>query len=180
MAILNILKFPDERLRTKATPVERVDKSIQRLASDMLETMYHAEGIGLAATQVDVHKALLVADVDRERSMGQNDPLCLINPELIEQRGETQFEEGCLSVPGCSAMVKRAEQITVRALGLDGKSMTLEADGLLAICIQHEMDHLQGKLFIDHLSPLKRSLVLAKMRKVRRSALDKSKQAVAV
>ena len=166
MAILKILKFPDARLRHKAVAVERVDDTIRQLASDMLETMYSAEGIGLAATQVNVHRQVLVADVYRERSEKANNPVCLINPELIESAGGIEFEEGCLSVPGCTAMVRRAERIKVSALDTDGKSFTVDADGLLAICIQHEMDHLQGKLFIDHLSPLKRERVLEKMRKI--------------
>lgn len=177
MAILDIVRFPDARLRKKAAPVEHVDDSIRTLVEDMLETMYDAYGIGLAATQVDVQKAVLVADVDRKRSEKRKAPICLINPKIVDKQGKTEFEEGCLSIPGCSAMVQRAERIVVDALDADGDEFTLDADGLLAICVQHEIDHLQGKLFIDHLSPIKRTRVIEKMRKAQ---AQRSESATAV
>ncbi len=161
MAILNILRFPDPRLRLVAKPVQTVDSSIHRLLDDMLETMYAAPGIGLAATQVNVHKRVLVADVSSE----QNNPVFLINPEIITAEGEEEMEEGCLSVPDIHEVVKRAERIRVRYLDRDGKSVEMEADGLLAVCIQHEIDHLNGKLFVDYLSPLKRNRIRKKLEK---------------
>ncbi|RMF95136.1 MAG: peptide deformylase [Gammaproteobacteria bacterium] len=164
MAILKILEYPDPRLRTRAAPVEAVDEDIRRLAADMLETMYAAPGIGLAATQVDVHKRLLVLDISEDRSQ----PLCLINPEILEADGCAAGEEGCLSVPGYTETVERAAQIRVRALDLDGESREIEADGLLAVCIQHEMDHLEGKLFVDYLSELKRQRLRKRLEKSRR------------
>jgi peptide deformylase len=164
MATLDILVYPDPRLRTRAVPVEAVDDDIRQLAADMLETMYEAPGIGLAATQVNVHKRLLVADVSEDRS----DPHVLINPEIIEKDGVEVMEEGCLSVPGFFEKVERADRIKVRALGLDGEPHELEADGLLAVCIQHEMDHLEGKLFVDYLSQLKRQRIRKKLEKGRR------------
>ena len=165
MSKLNILIFPDSRLRTKAQPIEQVDDEVRQLASDMLETMYDAAGIGLAATQVDVHRRLLVADVSAEGS----EALVLINPEIVEKQGEQLHDEGCLSVPGIYAQVARAEKIRVSALNLDGERFETEADGLLAICIQHEMDHLNGVLFVDYLSPLKKRLVRKKLLKMKRA-----------
>ena len=164
MALLTILEFPDERLRNKAVPVEAFDDSLKQLASDMLETMYQAPGIGLAATQVNVHKSLVVIDISDEK----NAPLILINPELIQSSGQEESEEGCLSVPGFFETVKRADAIRIKAQDLDGKSFEMEADGLLAVCIQHEMDHLKGKLFVDYLSPLKRQLARKKVKKEQR------------
>jgi peptide deformylase len=166
MALLDILHYPDKRLRTVAEPVEVVDDSIRKLVDDMLETMYAAPGIGLAATQVNVHKRVLVMDL----SENKNDPLCLINPEIIQSDGVEQTEEGCLSVPDIYETVERAERIVVKALDRDGNEQRLEADGLLAVCIQHEMDHLQGKLFVDYLSPLKQMRVKKKIQKARRQA----------
>lgn len=165
MSKLNILIFPDSRLRTKAQPIEQVDDEVRQLASDMLETMYDAAGIGLAATQVDVHRRLLVADVSADGS----EALVLINPEIVEKQGEQLHDEGCLSVPGIYAQVARAEKIRVSALNLDGERFETEADGLLAICIQHEMDHLNGVLFVDYLSPLKKRLVRKKLLKMKRA-----------
>jgi peptide deformylase len=165
MAKLTILEFPDPRLRTRAAPVAAVDDSIRRLIDDMLETMYAAPGVGLAATQVDVHQRVLVADVSQE----QNQPLALVNPEIIEREGKTEAEEGCLSVPGIfDKLTTRSARIRVRALGRDGKPFELDAEGLLAVCIQHEMDHLEGKLFVDYLSELKRSRIRKKLEKERR------------
>lgn len=159
MSLLNILHFPDERLRTRAQPVEVVNNEVKQLVSDMLETMYAAPGIGLAATQVDVHKRIIVIDI----SEGKNSPLCLINPEILSKDGEQQYEEGCLSVPGFYEPVIRAGQIRVKALDREGKEFELETDGLLAVCIQHEMDHLEGKLFVDYLSEMKRSRIRKKL-----------------
>ena len=167
MAILGILHYPDPRLRTKAQPVEQVDDAIRRLVDDMFETMYEAPGIGLAATQVNVHKRLLVLDISSER----DSPLCLINPEILERDGIEQMEEGCLSVPGVYELVERAERIRVRALDRDGKLNEFEADGLLAVCIQHEIDHLDGKLFVDYLSALKRQRIRKKLEKQQRQTL---------
>ncbi len=166
MALLEILHYPDKRLRTVAEPVDVVDDSIRKLVDDMLETMYAAPGIGLAATQVNVHKRVLVMDLSENR----NEPLCLINPEIIERTGVEQTEEGCLSVPDIFETVERAEQVRVKALDRDGKEQTIDADGLLAVCIQHEMDHLEGKLFVDYLSPLKQMRVKKKIQKARRQA----------
>jgi len=164
MAILEILEYPDQRLRTRAQPVERMDEELRQLARDMLETMYAAPGIGLAATQVNVHKRVLVADVSEDRSS----PHVLINPEIIEKDGVQVAEEGCLSVPGVYDAVERAEHIRVRSLDLDGQPFELEAEGILAVCIQHEMDHLEGKLFVDYLSDLKRQRIRKKLEKSRR------------
>ncbi len=166
MSALTILEFPDPRLRTRAAAVGRVDDSHRRLIDDMLETMYAAPGIGLAATQVDVHLRVLVCDVSEEK----NRPLALIDPEIVAREGVQTCQEGCLSVPGVFAEVDRAEHIRVRALGRDGNPFEIEADGLLAVCIQHEMDHLDGKLFVDYLSPLKREMVKRKLSKQRRHA----------
>jgi peptide deformylase len=165
MTKLTILEYPDPRLRTRAATVEVVDDAIVRLSADMLETMYEAPGIGLAATQVDQHIRMLVADVSEERDQ----PHVLINPEIIEADGEIIHEEGCLSVPDIFAKVKRAERIKVRYLNAAGEESELEADGLLAICIQHEMDHLEGKLFVDYLSDLKRNMIRKRLAKNRRS-----------
>lgn len=167
MSILNILHYPDERLRTVAAPVQQVDGEIRTLVDDMFETMYQAPGIGLAATQVDVHKRVLVIDISEDKS----EPLCFINPEIITSSGEEKMDEGCLSVPGIYEPVIRAKQITVRALGRDGNSFDLDVNGLLAVCIQHEMDHLEGKLFVDYLSEMKRQRIRKKMQKLRQHTL---------
>lgn len=164
MAILTILEFPDDRLRKKAAPVAVVDESIKRLVDDMFETMYAAPGVGLAATQVNVQKRIVVIDVSEEK----NTPVCLINPEIVEKSGSEEMDEGCLSVPGVFEKVTRAETVKVRALDRNGDSFELEADGLLAVCIQHEIDHLEGKLFVDYLSPLKRQLIRKKLKKDQR------------
>ncbi len=161
MAILDILHYPDLRLRDKAQPVEQVDDAIRTLIDDMFETMYQAPGIGLAAIQVNVHKRLMVIDVSEDKS----EPLCFINPEILEKSGEEQMEEGCLSVPGVFETVTRAEAIRVHALDRDGNSFEMPADGLLAVCIQHEIDHLDGKLFVDYLSGLKRQRIRKKLEK---------------
>lgn len=161
MSLLTILEFPDPRLRTKAAPVAQVDDALRKLCDDMIETMYAANGIGLAATQVNVHQRLVVIDVSEER----NRPLVFINPEITEREGVEVTEEGCLSVPGAYEEVQRAERVTVKALDRDGKEFTLKADGLLAVCIQHELDHLQGKLFVDYLSDLKRTRIRKKLEK---------------
>lgn len=166
MAKLEVLRFPDERLRTVAEPVAEVNEEIRQIVKDMLETMYDENGIGLAATQVDIHKRIVVIDVSEEG----NEPLVLINPEIIEKDGSTISEEGCLSVPQSYAKVDRAEQVTVKALNENGEEYTYEADGLLAICTQHELDHLMGKLFIDYLSPLKRQRIRKKLEKEARLA----------
>jgi peptide deformylase len=164
MAKLKILEFPDPRLRTKATPVEAVDDALRTLIADMLETMYTAPGIGLAATQVDVHKRLLVADV----SPDQSEPHAFINPEILEKDGVIVSDEGCLSVPGYYEEVERAEHIRLRYLDGNGEEQEMEAEGLLAICIQHEIDHLDGKLFVDYLSEAKRQRIRKKLLKERR------------
>ena len=158
MAILEILVYPDQRLRTVAKPVTTVDESIRQLVKDMTETMYEANGIGLAATQVDVHLQVIVMDLSEER----NEPRVLINPTVIEQDGEQVYDEGCLSVPEYYAPVKRAENIKITALDEQGEIYELEADGLLAVCIQHEMDHLAGKVFVDYLSRLKQDRIKKK------------------
>ncbi|HEX5394686.1 MAG TPA: peptide deformylase [Rhodocyclaceae bacterium] len=161
MALLPILRYPDPRLHTKASPVAEVTDEIRQLVADMAETMYEAPGIGLAATQVNVHKRVIVIDVSEDKS----DLLALINPELLEISGECEGEEGCLSVPGIYETVQRASHVKVRALGLDGKRFELEAEGLLAVCIQHEMDHLQGKVFVQYLSLLKQNRIKTKLAK---------------
>jgi peptide deformylase len=166
MAKLTILEYPDSRLRTKAAPVERADDSVAGLIDDMFETMYAAPGIGLAATQVNVHKRVLVVDISQDRT----EPLAFVNPEIVEREGSVEAEEGCLSVPGIfDKLTARAERVVVRALDRDGKSFELEADGLLAVCIQHEMDHLEGKLFVDYLSDLKRTRIRKKLEKERQN-----------
>lgn len=164
MAKLTILEFPDPRLRKKAAPVEQVDDALRELIDNMFETMYAAPGIGLAATQVDVHRRLLVADVSADKS----EPHVLINPEILEKDGVAVTEEGCLSVPGYFEEVKRAEHIRVRFLNRDGDAVEMEAEGLLAVCIQHEMDHLEGKLFVDYLSEAKRSRIRKRLERDRR------------
>ncbi|MDO6560144.1 peptide deformylase [Paraglaciecola chathamensis] len=166
MAILDVLRFPDERLRTVAAPVEKIDGTIKTLISDMLETMTDENGIGLAATQINVHKRVVVIDVSEK----QDNPQVFINPEITHMDGTTISEEGCLSVPNNYAKVERAETITVNALDENGDAFTLDADGLLAICIQHELDHLKGKLFVDYLSPLKRQRIRTKLEKEARLA----------
>jgi peptide deformylase len=169
MALLPILEFPDPRLRTRAVPVApaRVaEPAFQTLLDDMFETMYAAPGIGLAASQVDVHQRFMVIDVSEDNSR----PLVFINPEITAKSGAQVCQEGCLSVPGVFAEVTRAGEIGVRALGRDGRPFELKADGLLAVCIQHELDHLEGRLFVDYLSPLKREMVRKKLAKQRRHA----------
>ncbi|MCS4534494.1 peptide deformylase [Neisseria montereyensis] len=161
MALLNILKYPDERLHTVAKPVAEIDDRIKTLTKDMLETMYEARGIGLAATQVDVHERVVVMDLSEE----QNEPRVFINPIITHKNGETTYEEGCLSVPGIYDTVTRAEQVTVEAFNEEGEKFTLEADGLLAICIQHELDHLAGKVFVEYLSALKQNRIKTKLKK---------------
>ncbi|MFP5440106.1 MAG: peptide deformylase [Gammaproteobacteria bacterium] len=163
MALLEILEFPDPRLRTRAAPVEQVDDALRALIDDMFETMYAAPGIGLAATQVNVHKRLLVIDISDEK----NQPMVFINPEFEPISGEQEYNEGCLSVPGYYDNVTRHDRIRVRALDRLGQPFELEADGLLSVCIQHEMDHLDGKLFVDYLSRLKRDRVKTKLEKER-------------
>ena len=164
MAKLRILEFPDPRLRRKAKPVETVDDRLRQLIDDMFETMYDAPGIGLAATQVDVHLRLLVADVSGDKS----EPRVLINPVIVEQDGVEVTEEGCLSVPGFYEEVERAEHIKVRYLDRNGDEQESEFDGLLAVCVQHEMDHLEGKLFVDYLSEAKRQRIRKRLEKERR------------
>lgn len=161
MALLTILEYPDPRLRTKAVAVAKVDDTLRRLSDDMIETMYAANGVGLAATQVNVHQRLLVIDISDER----NEPRVFINPEIISRDGEEVSEEGCLSVPGFYENVQRAQRVRVHALNRNGVSFELDADGLLAVCIQHEMDHLEGKLFVDYLSDLKRTRIRKKLEK---------------
>lgn len=161
MAILNILRYPDERLHKIATEVPSITREIRTLVSDMAETMYAAPGIGLAATQVDVHQRIIVIDVSETR----DELLVLINPEIIASSGNAETQEGCLSVPGIFDKITRAEEITVRATGIDGKSFEMNASGLLAVCIQHEMDHLMGKVFVEYLSPFKQSRILSKLKK---------------
>lgn len=167
MALLNILHFPDDRLRTKAKPVDKVTDKHRMLISNMLETMYDAPGIGLAATQVNVHERILVIDISEEK----NEPIVLINPELLEKEGDQEFDEGCLSVPGIYETLHRAEKVRVKALNRMGESFEMDAHGLLAVCIQHEMDHLEGKLFVDYLSQLKKQRIRKKLEKQQRNAM---------
>ncbi len=164
MAILEILHFPDERLRTVAAPVQQVDAAVQQLVGDMLETMYHAQGIGLAATQVNVHRRIITLDISRT----QSEPLVFINPQITRTSGEQEYDEGCLSVPSFYETITRAAEITVEALNPAGERFTLTAEGLLAVCIQHECDHLNGKLFVDYLSRLKRSRIQKRLEKQQR------------
>jgi peptide deformylase len=167
MAILQILRYPDPRLHKVAKPVVVVDEEIRKLARNMAETMYAAPGVGLAATQVDVHKQLIVIDLSETRDQ----LLVLINPQILESRGKSDCEEGCLSVPGIFEKVSRAEWVKVRALDVNGKSFTLEATGMLSVCIQHEMDHLKGKVFVEYLSRLKQNRILGKLKKQQRQTL---------
>ena len=166
MSVLTILEFPDPRLRTQAAPVTLFDAELKRLVEDMFETMYAANGVGLAATQVNVHKRVLVADMSEDRKQ----PLALINAQIVANEGEQVYQEGCLSFPGIYADVTRALKVTVKAQDTDGKDFTLEAEGPLAVCIQHELDHLAGKVFVDYLSPLKRNMLLKRMEKQRKQA----------
>lgn len=168
MAMLEILEFPDPRLRTVAKQVDKFDEPLKKLVGDMIETMYEANGIGLAATQVDRHIRLLVLDISEDRTS----PRTYINPEVIAREGEQVCEEGCLSVPGIYANVKRAESIRVQARDRHGVSFEEDVEGLHAVCLQHEMDHLDGRLFVDYLSPLKRQMVKKKIEKNRRQALQ--------
>ncbi len=161
MAILEVLRFPDSRLRNLAEPVEIFDAALAALVDDMFATMYEAPGIGLAAIQVDVQQRVVVIDTTEDRS----NPICLINPEILEQEGEERSEEGCLSVPGIYELVKRATKIKLKAQDLEGDLFELEAEGLLAICIQHEIDHLDGKLFVDYISGLKRRRIRKRLEK---------------
>ncbi|GAA5218758.1 peptide deformylase [Corallincola platygyrae] len=161
MAVLEVLHFPDERLRTVASPVQEVNDEVRKIVDDMFETMRDENGVGLAATQVNIHKQIVVMDV----SENGDEPRVFINPKIIAREGQSCNEEGCLSVPGANASVDRATHVTVEALDQDGNPFKLEAEGLLAICIQHELDHLQGKLFIDYLSPLKRQRIRKKLEK---------------
>ena len=167
MALLSILHYPDPRLNKVANKVEVVDERIRKLVNDMAETMYAAPGIGLAATQVDVHERVLVIDMSEDR----NDLRVFINPEIVEQDGEAENEEGCLSVPGVYDRVRRAERVKVRALDVQGEPFEVEAEGLLAVCIQHEIDHLEGHVFVEYLSRLKQQRIAAKMKKQQRSAM---------
>jgi peptide deformylase len=167
MSTLNILHFPDPKLRQKAAPVEEVDDGIRKLVDDMFETMYDAPGIGLAAVQVNVLKQVIVIDISEEKDQ----PMCFINPQIVESSGHEKMEEGCLSVPGIYEPVTRAKDITVRYLDRDGSEQELTVDGLLAVCIQHEMDHLDGKLFVDYLSEMKRNRIRKKMEKVRQHTM---------
>jgi peptide deformylase len=167
MAILDILHYPDPRLRNIASPVERVDEGLRTLTDDMLETMYAAPGVGLAATQVNVPLRIIVIDISEQKDT----PYRFINPEILEQSGETEIEEGCLSVPGIYETVRRSEWVKVRALSRAGESFELETDGLLSVCIQHEIDHLDGKLFVDYLSRLKRQRIRKKATKSQRHTL---------
>jgi peptide deformylase len=164
MALLEILHFPDPRLRIQAKPVKQVDKNISKIVDDLFETMYEAPGIGLAATQVNIHQRIIVIDLSAEK----NQPLCLINPLILNSEGITCTEEGCLSVPGIFESVERANQITVQALNQQGEFFTLTTENLLSVCIQHEMDHLQGKLFVDYLSLIKRERIRKKLLKQKR------------
>lgn len=168
MSKLTILEFPDPRLRTKAQPVTVFDAALKQLAADMLETMYEAPGIGLAATQVNVHRQLLVLDVSEDKDQ----PMILVNPRIVAREGSQTYQEGCLSVPNIFADVERADRIRVEAQDVDGTPIAFDAEGLLAVCIQHEMDHLIGKLFVDYLSPLKRDMVRKKLEKQRRHAAE--------
>ncbi len=167
MAILNILHFPDERLRTKAKKVTEVTEKHRTLISNMLETMYDAPGIGLAATQVNVHERILVIDISEEK----NEPIALINPEILEKEGDQEFDEGCLSVPGIYEAVHRAEKVRIKALNKEGEDIEITAEGLLAVCIQHEIDHLNGKLFVDYLSQLKKQRIRKKLEKQQKNAM---------
>jgi peptide deformylase len=172
MAKLHILEFPDPRLATVASDIDEFNEALKKLVEDMTETMYSARGIGLAATQVNVHKRLLVLDISEK----QDQPRVYINPQIMNQSGEQNLEEGCLSVPGIYASVKRAETVTVKAQDVDGNSFEEELEGLHAVCIQHEMDHLMGRLFVDYLSPLKRNMVKRKLEKQRKVAAKEAQE----
>ncbi len=167
MALLEVLHFPDPRLRTTAKPVKQVDNAIRKIVADMFETMYGAPGVGLAATQVNIHQQIIVIDISEER----NQPLCLINPKILSSEGVQCTEEGCLSVPGIFEKIERAERLTAQALDQKGETFTLTTDGLLAVCILHEIDHLTGKLFVDYLSSLKRQRIRKKLVKQKRQTL---------
>jgi peptide deformylase len=167
MALLPVLKYPDPRLHKIAAPVERVDDEVRALVRDMAETMYAAPGIGLAATQVDVHRRIIVIDISDTRDQLRT----LINPVILEKSGEAEWEEGCLSVPGIYEKVQRAQRVKVQALDAEGRACTFEAEDLLAVCIQHEMDHLEGKVFVERLSRLKQQRILAKLKKQMRQAM---------
>jgi peptide deformylase len=176
MAILDILHFPDARLRNVAKPVAQVDDAVRTLIDDMFETMYQAPGIGLAAIQVNDPRRVIVIDTSEDRSQ----QLALVNPEILERQGEEQMDEGCLSVPGIYETVQRAEKVRVRALDRDGNPFEMEADGLLAVCIQHEIDHLDGKLFVDYLSTLKRQRIRKKLEKEARQGGDRTQKRRAI
>ena len=167
MSVLSILEFPDPRLRTRAEPVSLFDARLEQLVADMFETMYAANGVGLAATQVNVHQRVLVADMSDDRKQ----PLALINAQIVEKEGSQVYQEGCLSFPGLYADVTRALKVKVKAQDVTGKEIIVEAEGPLAVCIQHEMDHLEGKVFVDYLSPLKRNLLLKRLEKHRKQAV---------
>lgn len=167
MPLLKILKYPSQKLRTKAKAITTFDKTLQQQIDDMLETMYAAPGIGLAATQVNIHNRLFVMDLSEDKS----NPLVFINSQIIELKGVEEMEEGCLSFPGVYAKVKRANEVTITALDRNGESFTLTADGLMAVCIQHEYDHTQGKLFVDHLSPLKRERIRERLEKEQKNRI---------
>jgi peptide deformylase len=169
MTILDILHFPDPRLRKKAEPVTQVDDQVRQTVDDMFQTMYDAPGIGLAAIQVNIQKRIIVIDTSKEKDQ----PLCLINPEILDRQGEEEMEEGCLSVPGFYEQVRRFEQVKVRALDRNGHEFELMAEGLLSVCVQHEIDHLDGKLFVDYLSPLKRQRIRKKLEKQKKLASSK-------
>ncbi len=176
MAILDILHFPDARLRNVAKSVSEVDDSVRKLIDDMFETMYDAPGIGLAAIQVNDPRRVIVVDTSEER----NAPLALVNPQIVEKQGEEEMDEGCLSVPGVYETVQRAEKVRVRALDRDGKQFEMDVDGLLAVCIQHEIDHLDGKLFVDYLSNLKRQRIRKKLEKEARQSGEKPQKRRAI
>jgi len=167
MALLNILHYPDERLHKVAKPIEVVDDGVRQLIDDMCETMYASSGIGLASTQVNVHRRLVVIDITEDKTGAT----AFINPEIVEKSGLTEYEEGCLSVPGIFEQVTRAECVTVRALDRNGQRFEVEADGLLAICLQHEIDHLDGKVFVEYLSALKQTRIKTKMKKLEKRTL---------
>ena len=167
MALLEILHHPDVRLRKKAVPVKQVDERITQLVDDMFETMYDARGIGLAATQINVHERVVVIDLSEEK----DEPLCFINAEIVSKEGKIEHEEGCLSVPEYYEKVERAERIRVKALNREGEAFEMDADGLLAVCIQHELDHLDGKLFVDYLSSLKQQRVRKKLEKMKKQQI---------
>jgi peptide deformylase len=176
MAIRTILEYPDQRLRTRARPVTQFDAELGRLVDDMFETMYAAPGIGLAATQVDVHRRAIVIDISEER----NEPLVFINPQILSREGEAQTEEGCLSVPGIFDNVKRASKIRVRSNDRTGAVLEKDYEGMLAVCIQHEMDHLEGRLFVDYLSDLKRQRIRKKLEKERKQRATRAREAAAI